>query len=176
MNDPMISGPLAFRPVEERDLDFVMAMRNDPSTWTQLTDPLPLYPGDQKRWLESLGRSSRKYYFIGDLVDASVPKSVALVRMDEHDPMNRSIRVGADVAAAFRRQGYGKLTYYWIRNYAFRTLNCHRIWLEVLETNYAALKLYELVGFKSEGVRREAIYRDGRYLNYLLMSILESEL
>jgi len=100
---------------------------------------------------------------------------VGLVRMDEMDKMNASIRVGADVAVKLRGLGYGKKIYEAIKRYCFDYLNVHRVWLLVLETNEVALKLYRKQGFKVEGKQRQAIFRDGKYLDYLMMSILEEE-
>jgi len=40
--------------------------------------------------------------------------------------------------------------------YGFDDVGAHRIFLEVLESNYAARRLYESVGFRDEG-----LYRDG---------------
>jgi len=38
-----------------------------------------------------------------------------------------------------------------------------------------AKRLYEKVGFKEEGIMREAIFRNGVYHDYVVMSILEDE-
>ena len=95
--------------------------------------------------------------------------------MDEVDHINRSIRVGADVVPALRGKGFGKAIYSAIKKYCFDYLNMHRVWLAVLEANERAIGLYRKVGFKEEGRYREAVFRDGRYQDYILMSILEVE-
>jgi RimJ/RimL family protein N-acetyltransferase len=35
--------------------------------------------------------------------------------------------------------------------------------------------VYETLGFRKEGIMRDAIYRDGAYHSLVLMSLLESE-
>jgi RimJ/RimL family protein N-acetyltransferase len=59
--------------------------------------------------------------------------------------------------------------------HAFRDLNLHRVYLTVREGNAAARKLYEKVGFKVEGLLRDAVYKDGRFENLVMMAILESD-
>jgi RimJ/RimL family protein N-acetyltransferase len=59
--------------------------------------------------------------------------------------------------------------------HGFETLNLHRIFLHVYETNPSAIQTYEKVGFVKEGIMRDAIYRNGCYINVLLMSVLRSE-
>jgi RimJ/RimL family protein N-acetyltransferase len=47
-----------------------------------------------------------------------------------------------------------------------------RIELCVFERNETAIHLYRKYGFKIEGWRRKAIFRDGEYLDDLMMALL----
>ena len=58
---------------------------------------------------------------------------------------------------------------------AFDEYGAHRLWLDVFEHNARAQRAYAAVGFKREGVLREAVYSDGEYHSLILMSILEQE-
>jgi RimJ/RimL family protein N-acetyltransferase len=100
---------------------------------------------------------------------------VGLVRTSNYDNQNRSIMVGADIAPQFRRQGYGTKLYTLLLDYYFNHLNMHRLWLAVLEFNVSAIGLYRKVGFQFEGRWREAVFRNGKYNDYILMSILRHE-
>src|ERR1700679_2517351 len=51
----------------------------------------------------------------------------------------------------------------------------HRLFLDVFVTNDRARHVYETVGFRKEGILRDAIYRDGAYHSLVLMSLLENE-
>lgn len=48
----------------------------------------------------------------------------------------------------------------------------HRIYLTVLENNKNAYNLYKKIGFKEDGVLRDAIFKNGKYCNLIMMSIL----
>jgi RimJ/RimL family protein N-acetyltransferase len=54
-------------------------------------------------------------------------------------------------------------------------MNLNRLWLLVLESNAHAIRLYQKQGFRLEGRMRQAVFRDGRYVDYLVMSILDGE-
>ena len=57
-----------------------------------------------------------------------------------------------------------------------RSKGLHRIGLEVVEENDAAVNLYRKFGFEVEGVLRDAYFGgDGKYYNILVMGILFSE-
>ena len=74
-----------------------------------------------------------------------------------------------------RGQGHGKEALKLTIEFGFEELNFHIIYLTVLEYNEPAIKLYEKLGFKREGVYREFIHRDGRRYDMYLYGILRSE-
>jgi RimJ/RimL family protein N-acetyltransferase len=59
--------------------------------------------------------------------------------------------------------------------HAFQDLNLHRVFLSVLATNAAAIRVYEKAGFSREGIAREAAYKRGRYDDLVHMAILSRE-
>src|SRR6266851_5027480 len=59
--------------------------------------------------------------------------------------------------------------------HAFHDLNLHRVFLSVLSSNAAAIRVYEKAGFRREGIAREAAYKRGRYEDLLHLAILSHE-
>ncbi|TYP76932.1 GNAT family N-acetyltransferase [Aquimarina intermedia] len=59
--------------------------------------------------------------------------------------------------------------------FAFDNLNLHRVYLVVQEDNIRAIELYLKCGFIKEGVLRESVFKNGKYLNKIIMSILKTE-
>lgn len=57
------------------------------------------------------------------------------------------------------RQGAGRFALTYAIDLAFKTLGCHRLFLEIVETNVASRRLCEAVGFRPEGLYRDG-YRD----------------
>jgi len=163
---------LSLRLVEKKDLSTLLLLRNDPSTWSQLTDPLPITERDQSIWMSSISLRTGRFYAVACNPTNSF---IGLVRMDLHDPQNRNIRVGLDVLSGLRGRGYGFRIYGTILSYCFRELNVHRVWLQVVHTNKRAQRLYGKLGFREEGRMRDAVFRGGRYIDYVMMSILEDE-
>ena len=72
-------------------------------------------------------------------------------------------------------QGYGREILRWAKDFAFNQLKHHRLWLDVLERNHRARRLYESEGFVAEGTIRESFKTATGYESRVLMSILESE-
>ena len=160
------------RPVEESDLPTLRAMRNDPSTWRMLRSVEHVTEERQAAWFAGLQKdSSRAYYVVEDANGGFV----GMIRTTDLDRLNRSVCVGADVAPALRGQGWGKAIYSMLLKWLFDYQGTHRVWLCVMDYNVAGRSLYEKVGFKVEGCHRDAFFRDGRWVNEIVMSILEDE-
>jgi len=171
---------LGFRPLEKEDLEAVRELRNDPTTWAALTSIGQISRAGQERWFEMLQHDTGRAYFSVFEVKRDHPvmyygDMVGVIRMDEIDINNRSVRVGCDVMPTMRGKGWGTMIMESILDFTFRQWNMHRAWLCVKSDNNIAHRLYTSAGFKEEGRMRAAIYRDGEYTDYIVMSILRDE-
>lgn len=72
-------------------------------------------------------------------------------------------------------RGFGTDAMRLILQYGFVELNLHRISLGLHSYNGRALKSYEKVGFKVEGVMRQDTFREGRRTDGIYMGILRAE-
>jgi RimJ/RimL family protein N-acetyltransferase len=72
-------------------------------------------------------------------------------------------------------KGYGSDLVRAALKYCFQTLNLNKVYLDVWEENERAIRCYANAGFKSDGVLREHVFRNGRYYNKIIMSILKQE-
>jgi RimJ/RimL family protein N-acetyltransferase len=59
--------------------------------------------------------------------------------------------------------------------FAFDQMNLNRVDLQVLDDNERGIRCYEKIGFVREGVQRQYRYREGRYVDMIMMSILREE-
>ena len=72
-------------------------------------------------------------------------------------------------------RGYGREIMNELLKYCFTFLHMERVTLDYYTGNKRASTLYESLGFKSEGVARNATRKDGRYYDLHLMSMLRAE-
>lgn len=62
-----------------------------------------------------------------------------------------------------------------ITNYGFETLGLHRIELTAFSNNSAASNAYKRAGYTHEGTMRQAGYRNGQFIDKVMMSVLSSD-
>jgi len=72
-------------------------------------------------------------------------------------------------------KGVGRAVLRQVIDLAFDEIGAHRLWLDVFTDNDRARHVYRILGFKEEGVLREAVLRAGRWRSLVVMSMLESE-
>lgn len=75
----------------------------------------------------------------------------------------------------FRGKGYGTDALNLILRYAFCELNLNRVGLDVIGYNHQAIRAYEKAGFIEEGRMREAVLRNGKAYDRVIMGILKKD-
>lgn len=103
-------------------------------------------------------------------------KLVGEVVINEVDRNNRcgNIRILINRKDDFSK-GYGTEAMILALNYGFGMFNLHRIELEAYPFNNRAVHVYEKIGFKREGIRRDGAYYNHKYYDMITMSFLEHE-
>ncbi|MGN0658723.1 MAG: GNAT family N-acetyltransferase [Emergencia sp.] len=74
-----------------------------------------------------------------------------------------------------RGKGYGEEALRLILEYAFINLHMERVTIDHFEKNKTAASLYEKIGFRNEGLMRNAGKKNGKYVNLQLKSMLRAE-
>ncbi len=72
-------------------------------------------------------------------------------------------------------KGLGKEAFNLLLDFGFNELNFHKVQLNVLSYNTAAINMYESLGFVREGTYREFILRDGIRYDMYLYGMLKRE-
>jgi len=145
------------------DLPAIMALEGNPiarqfvGQWSEDRHRTTLTGGDARYYVNQNDSEIDGYVILRGLSEDS--RSIELKR----------------VVVATPGRGVGRRILTEILRIAFRELGAHRLFLDVFEDNARARHLYESLGFKQEGVMREAAQRDDRWFDLHLMSMLESE-
>lgn len=101
---------------------------------------------------------------------------LGLVSLTNIDCINRSAEFHIMIGNVENRgKGIGYFATKQLLNHAFNNLNLNRIELAVFDDNLRAVNLYKKVGFKQEGRKRQAIYKNGSYKDITMMAILKGE-
>jgi RimJ/RimL family protein N-acetyltransferase len=134
----------------------------------------PVSEPQHAEWLAAV--VSRRDAVIFAIRTVSGNTLIGTCQLHSINPVHRSaelqIRIGAEEA---RGKGYGKNAVRLLLRFAFVDLNLHRVMVHVFADNDRAIRLYESTGFRREGTLRDAAFINGRYVDVIVMGILETE-
>jgi RimJ/RimL family protein N-acetyltransferase len=149
---------------------------NDPEVTEYLTLRYPLSHAQERAFIERSQETSYSGASFG-VETLSESRLIGGVSLESASPENRSAVLGIAIGdKQYWDGGYGTDTMRTVCRFGFEMMNFHRIELEVVAGNQRARRVYEKVGFRLEGCRREALYKFGRYHDILVMGLLEGEI
>jgi diamine N-acetyltransferase len=187
----MIYGKrIRFRAIEQSDLESFLKWINDPDLMPFIGVYLPFGSADEQDWYEKMHNRPHDERNMAIETQLQPPEQVRPPGLDAEtgwkligswgffnlDWRNRSTEFGIMIGdKAYWNHGYGTEAVRLLAQHGFNTLNLNRIYLRVLENNHRAIRAYEKAGFIHEGRQRQAEFKDGKYLDLLVMSMLRSE-
>jgi len=135
---------------------------------------VPMTDEAEAEWYERASKATDSYTFaIRTLADDVLIGNCSLFEISQK---NRVATFGIVVGnKEYWGKGYGSDATREMLRFAFYELNLNRVQLEVYDFNKRAIRAYENVGFVHEGTRRNALFREGRYHDIHMMSVLRDE-
>lgn len=159
---------LDFYKIQESDLEFLNGVRNQYAE-EFLHDSRTFSIEETKNWFN---KTSPIYYIIQD---KDSKNRIGYFRLSNYSKENKNIYIGADIAPQYRGMGYAKSAYTKFMDFLFNQYDLNKITLEVLHTNVIAINLYKSLGFIHEGIKRQEVLKNGKWIDSIVMSILKDE-
>jgi len=158
----MEGARLRLRGVEAGDLAALGAIRAEPGVREWWGDPQPddlVAPDD------------------GDLLVIDVDGAVAgAIQYEEvTDPQYRSAGIDLFLGESWQGLGLGREAVGVLVRHLIESRGHHRLTIDPASTNTRAIRAYEKVGFRPEGVLRESLRFNGEWIDATIMSILAPE-
>lgn len=92
-------------------------------------------------------------------------------RMAQH----RSESIGIVLAKKYQNSGYGREALNWMIDFAFMHLGLHTVRLSAVDFNPRGIHLYQSLGFRLEGRRKETSYFNRKWVDELDFGMTEYE-
>ncbi len=167
---------LKLREIERKDLEIINGWRNKPELISYLGAPFRYINIEVDiKWFENymVNRSNCVRCAVVDSEKDIILGMVTLASIDHHNQSAElHIMIGNESDC---NKGIGTFAVKGMLNHAFNNLNLHRVYLTALENNARARHLYEKVGFSCDGLLRDATFKNGKFVNMAMYSILKNE-
>lgn len=117
-------------------------------------------------FVEKLKNETKDFYW---LVNDN-ENYIGVIYLNKVDFIHKHAYLG--IYANPKLKGVGSILMDCLKKLAFKIAKLHTLKLEVIETNERAIKFYKKHSFKEEGRLKEFVYRDGRWLDVIVMGVV----
>jgi RimJ/RimL family protein N-acetyltransferase len=159
------SDVIALTPTTESDLDLVIALEQHPDN-SSFVMQWPV-----RQHLAAMAEDDIAHLVVVSKTDNTVVGYAILTGLESP---HRNIKFQRLVIDR-KGHGFGREVLRLVKALAFDRLGAHRLWLDVMEHNRQAFALYESEGFVVEGMLREFLLKEDRYISLFVMSMLDRE-
>lgn len=157
------------RAIEPQDLEFLYELENDTAIWEISGTTSPYSRHVLKQYLDNAHRDIYDVKQFRMCICQLDEKVIGLIDLFDFDPKNHRAGVGIIVLdTADRNKGIGTEAITLLCEYSFSTLQLKQLYANILEDNKSSIHLFEKLGFKLVGLKKDWIYSDGTYKNELL--------
>jgi RimJ/RimL family protein N-acetyltransferase len=185
--DPFRSNRLIFRAVENtpEDETFIYDIQRDAEA--QSGSSLSLLLPESKKASKKFQEYLQEKALLGTIVciapdtNAETTENPTPVGVLAFKPPragcehHRSSAISIDILRPYQGKGYGSEAIEWALGWGFQMAGLHRITIESFSYNTGATRLYEKLGFVLEGRRREEIWFNGGWHDFITFGMLENE-
>jgi hypothetical protein len=172
----MIKGNLVYLVKPQReDMPKLLEWRNDPNNRKYYREYKESNLEDQIKWYENtmMVDPTWHHFVVKPINDPN--KIIGVTFLNHIHPIYRTGEFGITLGdPEYRGKGYGKDMLLTLIKYGFEQLNLNRIWCEVYSNN-DSVHVYRNIGFKDEGVLRQHVFKDNKYLDSYMLGMLKSE-
>jgi RimJ/RimL family protein N-acetyltransferase len=172
---PTLHGKtIMLRPIVKEDAAAMLESTRDEES-NKLTGTQATFTKAQlETWCENLGTQEGRIDCA--IVSPETGEYLGEVVLNQIDETNRNANFRIALKGSnYYGKGIGTEAARLMLEYGFNILELHRIDLEVFAFNPRAIHVYEKLGFKREGVRREVLLLNGTYHDAIVMGLLTNE-
>lgn len=166
---------ITFRKADKHDIKNLLELKNE--SWFGTHTVTFANTISQEKWLEKISLEThcpRDLVLIANFSDKALVNdmNVGIFKILNIDWQNRKAEVGWDIYQEYRGKGFGKKVVKAGVDYAFKMLNLRRLDAQILCTNEASIKCAKYAGFIQEGLQKQAIIKNGEYIDNLLFGVM----
>lgn len=184
MIKPIITGEkVVLRPFEEKDCDVMYAILNEPDlkklTGSVSSDeeayaaPQPEERKEIHQWYKTRNDQNNRLDLA--VVHKESNQVVGEVVFNEYDEETDNVNFRVLLSEASCNKGLGTEAISLFIQYGMEELELHKIGLEVYSFNPRAEKVYQKVGFKLEGIKREEFIYNQEYIDVKIYGMLQAD-
>ena len=167
----MIQGRrVALRPVDDADVPLIHRWVNHTEVWHYMDYERAWSMADVRDDLDRSRRDGEPFTIVVD------GRPIGRIGLNQFRPRDRLCALYMFIGEPeFWGQGYARDAVFTLLEYAFDRFDLHQVELWTLADNNRAVGAYERCGFVQEGRLRERSWKEGHWVDHVVMSVNREE-
>ncbi len=128
---------------------------------------------DYLRYLHSQWELNRDFSYA--IINKSTEEPIGQVSLYNLNFLHNRAEIGLWIGNQFWNKGYGNDTLNTLVDYAFKQLSMNRLQAHIFTTNARSIHLFEKLNFQREGVQRQFVKKNGKYVDVFSYALLRNE-
>ena len=173
-----MANTVTFRDFEERDIDFIYKCKNDEKLNSMIVGQFkPFSYDDAVKWVHGCMGEHEAFKFWAIATNDEEQRIVGWTALSQIDNVNKSAFFYSIVIGDSNyRNGIPWIeVQQFIIGYAFEILNINRLEFSCLCEHPSSMSIGPVMFFKQEGIKRQAIFKNGIYYDEAYFSLLHDE-
>lgn len=162
---------ITLRTYEQEDINFVHRLVNDKNIMSYWFEEAY----QSRASLEEIFQKGKDRDDVRSFIITDGKEQIGFVQLLFIDLIHRKAEFAIMIDPKQQGNGYASKATELAIDYAFRTLNLHKLYLLVDETNEKAIHIYKKYGFKADAVLREEFFVNGTYRNAVIMNMFQRD-
>lgn len=165
---------MVLRPLGPEDNYMLAELANNKHIWDNVRDLMP-FPYMLQHADEFIARAHQHNppHIMGVIFQGKLCGVAGL--HCQPDVYRRSAELGYWIGEPYWNMGIASCAVGMMTRYGFKALGYHRIYANVFAYNVASMRVLEKNGYRSEGINREAVWKNGRFWNEHRYAILATD-
>jgi UDP-4-amino-4,6-dideoxy-N-acetyl-beta-L-altrosamine N-acetyltransferase len=171
----MITGrKTLLRAIERSDIIKIRDWNYGPQASDVYNSRFPISEQEQYNWFHRQRKDASKKKFM--ILVKKNRKPIGMLGLMDIDQINKCCEIGILIGEKeYLGKGYAQDAMQAMLEFLFQEMNFNCVYLYVFQTNKKAIQFFKRVGFKKDGVLRECVFKQGKYISKVIMSILKKE-
>lgn len=166
---------IKLRALEKEDLEFIFDIENNESYWEVSSTMTPFSKDILKQYLANAHLDiyeAKQLRLV--ITDAVSNEHIGLIDLFDFNPQHQRAGIGILILNKYQHKGYATETLKLFINYAFTKINLHQMYANIPLDNSNSIDLFQKMGFKLAGTKKDWLLSDGKYKDVNLYQLINS--